>query len=230
VRKKNKVTPRVEVVEARRLPSGVTPVLTTHTYETVVADVERIATRLARTQNVAQAAASLEKLSTKLPFGLRQLDPVWNAALAGYNPQVPGSAAATEQLLLTDLKRDVADGIATGEFRLAGPGAAALARSLRSQVSADSVTIANRTGLTITATAVLNGTGRSLTRTIGNGGSMPFDFGTSTNNFISLNVARADGRTPPPPRTNISLPRPISGYNGTTFTVSVFGGLFSVSQ
>jgi hypothetical protein len=32
-----------------------------------------------------------------------------------------------------------------------------------------------------------------------------------------------------PPQTNFNLNRPISGYSGKQFTVSIFGGRFSVS-
>jgi hypothetical protein len=227
---KSKIALHVEEVEARQLPSGVTPVLTTHTLAAVVAGVERVATNLARTDNVAQAAASLERLSSKLPFGLRQLDPAWTLALAGFNAQVPGSAVAIEHQLLTDLKRDLATGIATGEFRLTGPGAATISRSLGAPLaSLDSVTIANKAGLNITVTAALKTTARTLTRTIASGSSLLIDFTTSTGNFISINVARADGRTPPPPLSNLVLNRPISGYNGKSFTVSVFAGFFSVT-
>jgi hypothetical protein len=54
-----------------------------------------------------------------------------------------------------------------------------------------------------------------------------FDFGSNTNNFISLNVSRTGSSQPP--QANVNLNRPISGYSGKPFTVSVFGGRFSVS-
>jgi hypothetical protein len=37
------------------------------------------------------------------------------------------------------------------------------------------------------------------------------------------------GINQPPPFTKVPLGRPISGYDGKQFTVSVFGGRFSVS-
>ena len=69
----------------------------------------------------------------------------------------------------------------------------------------------------------------TFTKPIANKNSALFDFGSSTNNFITINVSRSDGLQPPPPRLNIMLSRPISGYNGVSFTVSVFAGRFSVS-
>jgi hypothetical protein len=51
----------------------------------------------------------------------------------------------------------------------------------------------------------------------------------STNNFITINISRSDGLQPPPPSPNNVLNKPILGYNGASFTVSVFAGRYSVS-
>jgi hypothetical protein len=227
--RKTRFALEVEAVEPRRLPSGLTPVLTTQTYQAVVAAVEEVTTNLARTHDLGRAAASLAHLSARVPFGVRQLAPTWINTLAGYNPQVPDSAIATEQHLLADLKGDVVAGVDAGEFRLTGPGAAAILGSVRApQVSLDSVTIVNQTGRNITVTAFLNNTQRTLTKTIANGGSPLFDFGTSTGNPISLSVRRADGGQPPAP-ANFLLGRPVTGYNGKRFTVGVFAGFFTIT-
>jgi hypothetical protein len=227
---KNRAVLRVEAVEPRRLPSGLPPALPAHTFQSVVAAVERVGADLARTHNVARAAVSLARISREIPFGLRQLDPAWEAELTRYNPAVPGSALTTTADLLTDLNRDVGTEVAAGEFRLTGPGARALANALGIQASRDSVIISNATGFSLTVSAVLGGSRTSGPVTIGNGGTHRFDFGSNTNNFIAINVSRAGGGPAPPPLVNYGLGRPIDGYNGKTFGVGVFNGVYTVRQ
>src|SRR5262249_9519561 len=129
----------------------------------------------------------------------------------------------------------VLNGVSAGEFAVTGPGSAAFDRPNgrvgpgAPAVSKDSVTVVNSTGLTITVSATLGGNPRPITKQIAKNGSAPFDLGASTNNSITINISRSDGLQPPPPRLNNTLNRPISGYNGRSFTVSVFAGRFSVS-
>src|SRR5262249_49088040 len=158
---------RVEAVEPRRLPSGLPPALPAHTFQSVVAAVERVAADLARTHNVARAAVSLARISREIPFGFRQLDPAWEADLAKYTPAVRGSAPPARATRHTHLTRDVGPGAPAGESRLTGPGARALASALGVQASRDSVTIANTTGFSITVSAVLGGSRTSGPVTIG---------------------------------------------------------------
>jgi hypothetical protein len=209
--------------------SGVTPVLTTGTLKAVAAEVERTVVNLSRTHDLSRASARLAQIALEIPDGSQQLAPVWQLELANNGFLARGSGRSFERRLLDDLKHDVAIGVAAGEFRLTGPGAAAYLRSaVLPQTSQDSVTILNSTGFSITVSASLNGTGRTLPpRTIANTASSLFDFGSSTNNFISINVTRTDGNQPPPLATTLN--RPISGYNGKQFTITVFGGRFAVS-
>ena len=58
---------------------------------------------------------------------------------------------------------------------------------------------------------------------------VPFDFGTATNAFMTMDVSRADGGQTPPPFTNVSLSQPLSGYNGALFTISLLGPYFNVT-
>jgi hypothetical protein len=203
--------------------------LDTVALKSVAAEVERTVMNLERTHNRSFASARLTDLASKIPHGLQQLAPVWQQDLAGYNAQTPGSWWAIKRQLLADLKHEVAAGVAAGEFRLTGPGAAAYLSSAElPQASLDSVTIFNSTGFGITVSASLSGTGRTLPyRSIANSTSSQFDFESSANNFISINVSRTGSSQPP--QANFTLSRPISGYSGKQFTVSVFGGRFSVS-
>jgi hypothetical protein len=224
-----RTVPRLEAMETRSMLSTVTPVLTMHTLRLVTAEVERAVVSLSRTHNMNLASARLARFGSQIPEGIRELVPVWEHDLAGYNPRIPRSGRALERQLLADLKHDVAAGVAAGEFRLAGTGAGAyLASAVMPQASRDSVTIVNNTGFSITVSAALNNTIRTLpARTIANGSSSLFDFGSSTNNFISIHISRTGSNQPPP--TTVILSRPISGYNGKSFAVSVFGGVFSVT-
>jgi hypothetical protein len=210
--------------------STLPPVLTMSHLRTVIAEVERTVRNLSRTHNLNLAAARLARIGAQIPGGLQELVPVWEHDLAGHNPRAPRSGRAFERELLADLKHNVAAGVAAGEFRLSGLGAGAyLASAALPQASRDSVTIVNNTGFSINVSATLNGTTRTIpSRTIANGSSSLFDFASTTNNFISINISRTGSNQPP--SRSVTLSRPISGYDGKSFTISVFGGTFSVSM
>ncbi len=141
-----------------------------------------------------------------------------------------------QRQLLRDLTSYAVAGVADGAFRVIGPGSAAINRAAllsgsgSTAVSAASVNIVNNTGFAITVTAFLNGTTQQITHPIAIGGKVLFDFQSSSMNFISINIRRTDGGQPPPPFLGASLGRPISGYFGTSFPITVFGGVFSVGQ
>jgi hypothetical protein len=209
--------------------SGLIPVLTTGTLKAVTVEVERIVLNLARTHQLSRASARLTDLASRIPDGPQELAPVWRNDLACPSLQVPGAWRTFTRQLLADMKHDVAAGVDVGEFRLTGPGAAAYLRSAGlPQASLDSVTILNSTGFGITVSASLIGTGRTLPpRMIANSTSSLFDFGSSTNKFISINVSRTGSNQPP--QTNFNLSQPNFGYDGKLFSVSVLGSRFSVS-
>jgi hypothetical protein len=221
----------VESVEPRWLPSGAFPVLTSHTYDSVVAHVRQVVATLAETHNTGRAASSLESLAARIPFGRGQLAPAWISDLALYDPTVPGSGRAAERVLLATLKRDVGFGVAEHEFRVSGEDAALFShKGLRApQASQDSVRVANNTNLTIAVTVSLNNTGRSIPMTIRSGAPPAlFDFGTATGNRMGISVRNANGSSPPPFSTGLDMP--VGGYNGALFTVSVLGGFFTVGS
>ena len=229
-RSSRRATLRVEAVEERCLPSGVTPILTSHTYDTVVAAVERVASNLVRTHDTARAMARLNTLSAQIPFQSQQLAAAWTTDLASYDPAVRGSGLATEKLLLANLKQDVAAGVAAGAIRVTGRHAPVFSQPgpRAPQASVDSVQVANNTSLTLSVTVTLNNTGRSISMQIpSNQAPALFDFGTQTGNFMSITVSNANGSSPSPFTTGLNMP--VGGYNGTLFSVSVFGGVFSVS-
>ena len=58
---------------------------------------------------------------------------------------------------------------------------------------------------------------------------MMFNFGTATNAFMTMDASMTNGAQTPPPFNDISLSQPLSGYNGTLFTISLFGPYFNVT-
>jgi hypothetical protein len=100
--------------------------------------------------------------------------------------------------------------------------------------SLDSVNIQNTTGLAIQVTVFLE-TGQAqeptITRIIPASGNTTanFDFGSSTGDFMMMNVSRYNGGDSPPPFDNANLSQPLNGYNGITFTISLFGAYFTVN-
>ncbi len=230
-RSKRSVSLRVESMESRALLSGVLPVLTVQTYDTVIADVKNVMGTLAKTHNFSAAQHSLTQLSFKIPFGGQQLSPTWIADLGIYSAQVPRSGLAMQNQILVDLNQYIEAGVTAGTFRFAGSGSSAFNRVGvgAPAVSAASVTIVNNTGLNITVVASLNGAMQRITKSISIGGKALFDFQSNSSNFISVNISRTDGQQPPPP-LSVGLNRPVSGYFGTSYPISVFANVFSVGQ
>jgi hypothetical protein len=100
--------------------------------------------------------------------------------------------------------------------------------------SLDSVRIQNTTGLPIVVTIYLDVPQNQqprITETIPAQGSptVLFNFGTATNAFMTMDVSSADGGQSPTPFNNYNLSQPLSGYNGTLFTISLFGPYFNVT-
>jgi hypothetical protein len=221
-----RVTSRLETLETRDLLSRL-PVLTMAEYRAAVAEIREVTGTLAETGDLGEARADLGEVAAEIPFGRRQLLPKWRGELRTYDRRVAGAGLALQGQLLQDLDHAIRDGVAAGLFEVAGPGSAAFRPG--SVASVASVTVVNNTGLNITVAASLNGTSQSITRPIGVRGSAPFDFGSNSPNFITVEVRRSDGLPPPPSSTRV-LDRPVGGYNGKSFTVSVFAGRFSFSS
>jgi hypothetical protein len=101
--------------------------------------------------------------------------------------------------------------------------------------SLDSVRIENTTGLALVVTVELEGPRvqqPTITETISAqaGSTVLFDFGTATGDFMTMNVSRAPGGgESPPPWNDINLSQPMDGYDGTLYTISLFGPYFSVN-
>jgi hypothetical protein len=222
---------RVETMESRELLSGALPVLTMETYNAVVSDVENVMGTLAKTHHFSAAHLSLTNLSSRIPFGRQELSPTWAGDLGIYSPQAPRSGLTMHSQILSDLNRYIEGGVNAGTFRVVGTGSAAFGgpQFKAPAVSAASVRIVNNTGLNITVVASLNGTSQRITHQISNSNTALFDFQSGSSNFISINISQTNGRTPPPPFF-VGLDRPVGGYFGKSYPVSVFGGYYSVGQ
>jgi hypothetical protein len=239
------ISPSVDAIESRILLSSA-PLLARHALTGVVRDVKAIISTLARTENIDQASARLTTLTSRIPSGPQALAPSWQSDLGLYHPGSAKSLMAAERRILGDLYRYVQGGNAAGNPPATGsstatstaPGHAGGGGTTTnppvSAPSLDSVKIENTTGLALLVTIHLDVPQTpqpSITETIPAQGSsiVPFDFGTATDAFITMDVRRADGGLSPAPWTDISLSQPIGGYNGTLFSISLVGPYFNVS-
>jgi hypothetical protein len=124
-------------------------------------------------------------------------------------------------------------GQGTGTSTTSGQGTGSTATPAPSS-SLDSVTVENTTGLALLVTVRLDVPQVQqpyITETISaqSGSIATFDFGTATDAFMTMDVSLADGAQSPPPLTDLSLPQPMSGYNGTLFSISLIGPYFNVT-
>jgi hypothetical protein len=242
-RTKNSVSPNVDVVEPRALLSAATPLLTQHALHGVVRDVKAIMSTLARTEDTVGASAQLTGLSSRIPSGTEELAPTWRRDLKLYRPHSTASVSTAEKRILRDLYRYDRGGGGGGNAPVTGSGSttppttSANAGGTSSPVSApslDSVSIQNTTGLALRVTVHLEVPQVQkpwITEIIPAQGTtiVPFNFGTATDAFMTMDVSRADGGQSPPPLTNLSLDQPMDGYNGALFTISLFGSYFNIT-
>jgi hypothetical protein len=117
----------VERIEPKQLLSSSvigglarTPVLTMGTYSSTLAGVKNALGTVAKTQKFSGLAASLARLSARLPYGRQQLLPVWKNDLNIFDANIRGSALAMQQKLLSDTKAFVQNGATKGLFRVSG--------------------------------------------------------------------------------------------------------------
>jgi hypothetical protein len=230
-------------MEQRLLLSSAAPLLSRHALGVVVREVKAIVSTLAKTGDTVQANAQLTALSSQIPSGSVALASAWQNDIALFRPHSPGSIMTTEKRILGDLYRDIQGGAAGASSPVSSSGpttsaapivGTAVAPTPQPTPSLDSVRIENTTGLALVVTVHLEVPQNhqpAITETIPAQGTTTalFDFGSATNVFMTMDVSRADGSQSPPPFTNINLAQPISGYNGTLFTISLFGPYFNVA-
>ncbi len=257
-RTKMGISPSVDLMEPRMLLSTAAPLLSRHELSGVVRDVGAIMSTLAKTKDTVQASTDLTRLSSRIPSGPEGLAASWQSDIGLYRPHSARSIITTERRILGDLYRYVQGGVDSGNAPVIGSGStistppgqgtggtSTPAPTLPGQgaggtstpapaLSLDSVRIQNTTGLALSVTVYLDESHTPqpwITETIPAQGSTiaTFNFGTATDAFMTMDVSQADGSQTPPPFTNISLSQPITGYNGTLFTISLFGSYFNVT-
>ena len=242
-RTKMGVSPSVDVLEPRVLLSTAAPLVSKHALSGVVRDVRAIMSTLAKTEDTVQASAHLTRLSSRIPSGPEGLAPSWRSDIGLYRPHSARSIVATERRILGDLHRYVRGGVDGGNRTVTGSGSTTSPTPGQGTggtatpvpaPSLDSVRIQNATGLALLVTVHLKVPQVQqpwITETIPVPASsiVPFDFGTATKAFMTMDVSRADGGQTPPPWTNLSLSQPMSGYSGALFTISLFGPYFNVT-
>jgi hypothetical protein len=243
------VSPTVEIMEPRELLSMGAPLVSRHVLSGVVRDVRAIMSTLARTQDVGQASAQLDNLSSRIPSGPAGLAPSWQTDIGLYRPDSARSITTTQSRILGDLRRFVQGGnrAASGSVSptptTTGPGAGVTAAPGHGTwgtpapvpaSSLDSVKIQNTTGLALLVTVHLKVPQIQqpwITETIPVEGNTiaSFNFGTATNAFMTMDVSLANGGQSPPPLTDLSLSQPMTGYNGALFSISLLGPYFNVT-
>ncbi len=248
-RTKKSFAPGVDVMEARTLLTTAAPLLAVRALDGVVHEVRSIMGRLVRTGDTGRATAALSTLSSTIPLGTQYLAPAWRSDIALYRSHVPGSAAATQRRLLDALYLYDQLAVGGGESPVTGPGATSPTGQTPAAggsgnsggtgapapaLSLDSVTIQNTTGQALLVTVYLRVPQVQqpwITQVIpaNDTQAVAFNFGTSTGSFMTMNVSLASGSQSPPPLSNLSLDQPIGGYNGTSFTISLFGPYFNIT-
>jgi hypothetical protein len=240
---KKSLSPVVDVMEARVVPSAATPLISRHALQEVARDVRAIMGTLARTGDTARASARLTGLSSRVPSGPEELAPAWRIDLGLYDPHRAASVTLAERRILGDLHRYVRGGGVASNPPASGSGSTTPTSPGQgtggtggpvSSPSLDSVRIQNDSGLALTVTVHLYVSQVQqpfITETIPAQGNptVLFDFGTATDAFMTIEIRRADGGQSPPPFTGVSFDQPMGGYDRELFTISVFGGYFNIS-
>lgn len=134
-KRRHRLIPHLETVESRALLSNVLPVLTMRTYGHVRSELNHDLAAAVRTRNLSQLTSSMHELSGQVPFGGKQLFPLWQASLGTYQPKMPGSALALRRELLADLNGYITQGVKSNELRVTGPGSARFSKGLGNPAS-----------------------------------------------------------------------------------------------
>jgi hypothetical protein len=117
MRRNRRATLQVEALEGKALLSAPPlPVLTHHTFDQVLRQIDQSAGAFAKTRNTNGFIAGLSQISFEIPFGHRALFPVWQTDVGIFKPNVPGSGLAMVKQLKADLASYVKAGVAAGAF------------------------------------------------------------------------------------------------------------------
>ncbi len=125
---KKRVVPMMESLEKRDVPAiptafGFVPALTTNAISNAVRSLDRALGTVARTHDFNRLSGDLAAISSHLPYGLRNLNPTWQADVGIYSPFVRGSGLVMRQQMVNDLRAYAVNGIATAQFVVTGPAA-----------------------------------------------------------------------------------------------------------
>jgi hypothetical protein len=247
-RAKTSFSPGIDTMEPRLLLSTAAPLVSRRELTGVVREIKAIVSSLARTDDTIQASTRLNGLSSQIPSGAETVAVAWQNDLARYRPHSAKSAISTEQRIISALDRLIAEGTQSvsgaGSTTSTNPnqGLPGTGTPVNPPTpppnppapSLDSVRIQNTTGLALVVTVSLNDAQNPeplITETIPAQGDPTalFNFGTSTGAFMTMNISRADGLPSPAPFNNIDLSQPLSGYDGTLFSISLLGPYFNVN-
>lgn len=234
-RKTPSLSPVLDAIEPRVLPSVAAPLISTHALRADVREVRTVMASLAQTGNLGRAENRLVAIAATIPGGAEVLVPEWRTDLSVYHDGRATTAAVAENRIIGDLESLVeAGGAATSPpGSWISPPANSGASATPVSPSEDSVTIQNETGLALAVTVRLDVPQVQqpyFTETIPaqSGSAALFNFGTATDAFMTITITNADG-VPSPPYLTVGLDQPIGGYNDAAFTISMVGPYFNIS-
>jgi len=111
------VTLQVESLEEKTAPSSLVPVLTQHTFNRVLRDIDRAGGTFAKTRNAQQFEAKLFQIASRVPFGRAELFPTWQDTESIYSPSDRGSGMVMINELKGNFVAYVQAGVQSGSFR-----------------------------------------------------------------------------------------------------------------
>ncbi len=121
-RPQRKSTLNFETMESRCLLSGVTPVLTTASYDKLVKDLKTAVSSAAATNDHHALDSRLERLADRVLYGKEQLLPPWKEAAHSAKLTSASDVHDLQDRLVTTLEEDIHDDVALGLLSFKGSG------------------------------------------------------------------------------------------------------------
>jgi len=119
MRPRKRLAPQVESLESKALlSSSGLPVLTEDAVTNVLISINHYAVGFALDRSKSNLISNLTLVAELVPFGKRQLLPIWTKDVDSFNPKVPGSAHAMADKIKVDFLTFVKVGVASGKFVL----------------------------------------------------------------------------------------------------------------
>jgi hypothetical protein len=121
MRPRKRLALQVEPLERKALLSASTvPVLTQLAYTEVLISLRHYGIGLQQDQSLSNLKSELAIAAARVPFGTKDLLPIWQNDVDGFQHHVPGSAGAMLAKIKADFFAFVEAGVASGAFTTTG--------------------------------------------------------------------------------------------------------------